>query len=283
MQTQTQDDMDEGMVARRNPVGVFDSGVGGLSVLRALRDALPYEHFLYVADSACAPYGERSPAFVIERAVTITDFLVHQGAKAVVVACNTATAVAVESLRARFAIPIVAIEPAVKPAAARTRSRVVGVLATTGTLASPNMSKLLATYGSDVEFVIQPCPGLADLVEKAELASNETRALVKRYVQPIADKHADILVLGCTHYPFLRPLIEEVAGPGVEIIDPATAVARELGRRLEIASLLADRHVAGTEQFWTTGKAESVEPIVRKLWGHDATVAGLSAPAKSAG
>jgi glutamate racemase len=274
-----QDDFAPEMVAARNPVGVFDSGVGGLSVLHALRHELPREHFLYVGDSGCAPYGDRSAAFVVERAVTITDFLVQQGAKAVVVACNTATATAAASLRARFAIPIIAIEPAVKPAASRTRSRVVGVLATTGTLESPNMGKLLANYGTDVEFVIQPCPGLADQVEKGELASEATRALVRRYVRPMVDKGADIVVLGCTHYPFLRPVIQEIAGPAVDVIDPATPVARELRRRLEAAGLLNEDGASGTERFWTTGAVEVVEPIVRQLWSAHANVAGLTAGA----
>ena len=186
---------------KEGPVGVFDSGVGGLSVLQAIRRELPYEHLLYAGDSGCAPYGDRSAEFIIGRAQTIASFLIDEGAKAVVVACNTATAAAVASLRARFTLPIVAIEPAVKPAAARTRSRIVGVLATTGTLASPNMEKLLASYGADVQFVIQPCPGLADLIEKGEVATEQTRNLVARYVRPIVDQGADILVLGCTHYP----------------------------------------------------------------------------------
>lgn len=263
------------MVANHRPIGVFDSGVGGLSVLQALREELPHEHFLYVGDSGCAPYGDRSTEFVVERATTITNFLVTEGAKAIVVACNTATAIAVESLRARFTLPIVAIEPAVKPAASRSRSRVVGVLATTGTLSSPNMAKLLASYGSDVEFVIQPCPGLADQVEKGELATDETRALVKRYVRPIVDKGGDIVVLGCTHYPFLRPLIQEVAGPAVDVIDPATPVAREVRRRLESAGLLSDYAGPGTERFWTTGAVEVVAPIVRQLWGSHAVVSAL--------
>ena len=262
------DGTDEEMVAPGQPrsVGVFDSGVGGLSVLKAMRLELPHEHFLYVADSGHAPYGDRPAAFVAGRAVTIADRLVREGAKAIVVACNTATAAAAQCLRGRFAIPIVAIEPAVKPAAARTRSRVVGVLATTGTLASPTMSQLLANYGADVEFLVQPCPGLADQVEKGDLGSDETRDLVKRYVQPMVDRGADILVLGCTHYPFLRPLIQEVAGSGVEIIDPATAVARELRRRLEAADLLHAGDGPGTELFRTTGKAADVERIVRHLW-----------------
>jgi glutamate racemase len=270
-----QDGVGPRMVANHKPIGVFDSGVGGLSVLHALRQELPHEQFLYVGDSGCAPYGDRSADFVVERAITITDFLVGEGAKAVVVACNTATAIAVESLRARFEVPIVAIEPAVKPAASRTRSRVIGVLATTGTLSSPNMAKLLASYGSDVEFVIQPCPGLADQVEKGELDSEETRALVKRYVRPIIDKGADILVLGCTHYPFLRPLIQEVAGPAVDVIDPATAVARELRRRLEGAGLLNNDTGTGTERFWTTGAVEVVGPIVRQLWGPNAVITAM--------
>jgi glutamate racemase len=270
-----QDGVGRQMVAHHKPIGVFDSGVGGLSVLHALRRELPHEHFLYVGDSGCAPYGDRSADFVSDRAITITDFLVAQGAKAIVVACNTATAIAVQSLRARFALPIVAIEPAVKPAASRTRSRVVGVLATTGTLSSPNMGKLLASYGSDVEFVIQPCPGLADQVEKGELDSEETRALVKRYVRPIIDKGGDIVVLGCTHYPFLRPLIQEVAGPAVDVIDPATSVARELRRRLEGAGLLSDDTGTGAERFWTTGAVEVVGPIVRQLWGSNATVSAM--------
>ncbi len=263
------------MDAAQRPVGVFDSGVGGLSILRAMRQELPVEHFLYVADSGCAPYGDRSAAFIVERAITITDFLVHEGAKAVVVACNTATGAAAQSLRARFALPIVAIEPAVKPAAARTRSRVVGVLATTGTLASPNMSKLLANYGADVQFIVQPCPGLADQVEKGELASDRTQALVAQYVRPIVEKGADILVLGCTHYPFLRPLIEAVAGPGVELVDPATAVARELRKRLEANHLLSDTETPAGERFWTTGAGAAVEPIVRQLWGESAVVSEL--------
>lgn len=265
------------MVANQRPIGVFDSGVGGLSVLQALRQELPHEHFLYVADSGFAPYGDRSPEFVAERALAIAHFLESHGAKALVVACNTATAIAAATLRARYSMPIVAIEPAVKPAASRTRSRVVGVLATAGTLASPNVGKLLANYGSDVEFVIQPCPGLADQVERGQLASDETRALVTRYVRPIVEKGADIIVLGCTHYPFIRSMIREIAGPSVDIIDPATPVARELRRRLESAGLLNDAPDAGTEEFRTTGAVEIVGPIVRQLWGPTAQLAGLNA------
>lgn len=258
------------------PVGIFDSGVGGLSVLRAIREELPAEHLLYVGDSGSAPYGDRTVEFVTERAAVMTQFLVEQGAKAAVIACNTATAIAAASLRVRFSIPIVAIEPAVKPAASRTRSRVVGVLATTGTLSSPSIARLLANYGADVDFLIEPCPGLADRVERGELDSAETRALVGRHVRPLVDRGADILVLGCTHYPFLSGLIQEIAGPGVEVIDPAAAVARELRRRLGAGSLLLEGTGPGTERFWTTGSTEESAPIVEKLWGKPVRLSKLA-------
>jgi glutamate racemase len=259
------------------PIGVFDSGVGGLSVLHAIRTELPAEHLIYVGDSAYAPYGDRSPAFIEERACLMTRFLLARGSKAVVVACNTATSVAVGMLRDTFAVPIVAIEPAVKPAASRTRTRIVGVLATTSTLSSANMAKLLADYGTDVEFIIQPCPGLADRVEKGDVLSDSTREMVTRYVRPLTSKGADTLVLGCTHYPFLRRVIEEVAGPGVDVIDPATAVARELRRRLQTDGLLRHASDSGTEEFWTTGAVEDVATIVSQLWGKPVEVAGLKA------
>ena len=262
------DDVERRRVAAQSqPVGIFDSGVGGLSVLHEMRRELPNEHFLYVADSGCAPYGDRSADFVSMRAVAITGFLIEQGAKAVVVACNTATAAAAAALRARFDIPIVAIEPAVKPAASRTRSHVVGVLVTTGMSSSPKLERLVANYGADVECIVQPCPGLADRVERGDLDSEETRMLVARYVRPLVDKGADILVLGCTHYPFLRSVIRDVTGPDVEIIDPAQPVARELRRRLDVAGLLASRDQVGTERFWTTAAVDDSAGIVRQLWG----------------
>jgi glutamate racemase len=245
-------------------------------VLLAIRRELPREDLLYVGDSGCAPYGDRSPAFVNERALTLTQFLLHRDAKAVVVACNTATAIAVSELRRRFEVPIVAIEPAVKPAVSRTRSGVVGVLATAATVSSANMAQLVASFGSHVKVLVQPCPGLADQVEKGAVTGSETRALVMRYVRPLIEQGADTLVLGCTHYPFLRPLIEDVAGPGVEVIDPAMAVARQLRRRLEDADVLSETDDPGTEHFWTTGPPDQVSAIVRELWGKRVEVFALT-------
>jgi glutamate racemase len=254
------------------PIGVFDSGVGGLSVLREIRRELPNEDLIYVADSGFAPYGDRPEEYVRGRAVAIMEFLRSQGAKAVVVACNTATGIAVDALRAGYDVPIVAIEPAVKPAAAHTRSRVVGVLATTQTLAGQKFARLVRSHAGDVEVLTQACPGLVEQVEAAELASPSTRVLVEQYLRPLIDKGADTIVLGCTHYPFLGELIRDVAGPSVTVLDSAGPVARELRRRLQASGLLADDNHRGSETFWTTGSTEQVRAVIAQLWGGDVDV-----------
>ena len=180
-------------------------------------------------------------------------------------ACNTATAVAVDTLRRRWAMPIVAIEPAVKPAAATTKSGVVGVLATTQTIASERFERLAGTFGAGVEILPQPCPGLVERIEAGDVAGDETQALVASFVQPLIEKGADTLVLGCTHYPFVRDLIASVAGPGVAIIDPAAAVARELRRRLAARDLLSDKANQGSVTFWTTGLPAHMAGLLRGL------------------
>ena len=255
-----------------SPIGVFDSGVGGLSVLREIRRELPSEDLIYVADSAHAPYGDRPAEYVQRRAEVIVEFLRAQGAKAIVVACNTATGIAVDWLRARFDLPIVAIEPAVKPAAARTRSRIVGVLATTQTLSSQKYAGLVGAYAGDVQVVSQACPGLVEQVEAGELSTPATRRLVDRYVQRLLARGADTIVLGCTHYPFLDDLIREAAGPGVTVIDSAVPVARELRRRLQSLGSLAPDGQRGRDSFWTTGSPGQVRAVIAQLWAHEVEV-----------
>ncbi|MCK9619600.1 MAG: glutamate racemase [Methylobacter sp.] len=262
-----------------NPIGVFDSGVGGLSVLREIRSALPSEDLLYVADSAHAPYGDKSQQFIEERSIAITEFLISRNAKAIVVACNTATGAAITTLRSRFSMPIIAMEPAVKPAVANTRSGVIGVLATSRTLASDNFVKLFARYGEDAEILGQSCPGLVEQVETGDLSGDKTRLLLERYVLPLLERGADTLVLGCTHYPFLAPLIQQIAGPGVAVIDSAAAVARQLRHRLEAGHLLADKGEAGTECFWTSGAVDKARPLVSQLWRSETEVFALPASA----
>ncbi|HEU0282835.1 MAG TPA: aspartate/glutamate racemase family protein, partial [Gallionella sp.] len=189
-----------------------------------------------------------------------------QRAKAIVVACNTATGAAIETLRARFPLPIVAMEPAVKPAAASTRSGVIGVLATGRTLASENFERLFARFGADTDILVQPCPGLAEQVESGDLSGDKTRALLEQYVLPLLERQADTLVLGCTHYPFLAPLIREIAGPSVAIVDPSAAIARELRRRLADTGLLSHEPRAGTERFWSSAAPDKVQPVISQLW-----------------
>ncbi len=258
-------------------IGVFDSGVGGLSVLRAIRALLPGETLIYVADSAHAPYGDLSPERIRDRSERITRHLVEHGAKAIVVACNTATAVAVEHLRTLFSLPIIAIEPAVKPAVTRTLSGTVGVLATAATLASARYAALLARYGERARVVAQACPGLVEQVEQGAWDRAETLALVRRYVEPLVAAGADQIVLGCTHYPFLRTLIEAVAGPTVEVLETGPAVAAELQRRLAAAGALAAGGSGGV-RFLTSGDPARIIPVLARLWGGTVQLDGWDRP-----
>ena len=249
----------------QSPIGVFDSGVGGVSVLREIQRQFPAEDLIYVADSAYAPYGDKSVEEIQQRAFHIVDFLLSQHAKAIVVACNTATGVAVEALRERWSLPIVAIEPAVKPAAAATRTGIVGVLATRQTIASPRFTRLAENWANGARIIAQACPGLVEHIERGELATERTRHLVAGFVRPLIQQGADTLVLGCTHYPFVEPLISEIAGPGVAIINPAAAVARELGRRLKESGLLAPEPHTGTTSYRTTGSPEQLTAMLTML------------------
>lgn len=218
------------------PVGIFDSGLGGLSVLRAVRQVLPQHPVLYAADSGHAPYGERSTAYVRARTNVLARALLDQGAQALVIACNTASVLAAAELRAWSPVPVVAMEPAIKPACAVTRSGVVGVLATRPTLASDAVARLTETHAQGVRVLLQACPGWVELVERGDLNSPAARAAVAGPVQALLDAGADTLVLGCTHYPFLAPLIAAQAGPTVTLLDPAPAVARQLAVRLGITA-----------------------------------------------
>lgn len=258
------------------PIGVFDSGVGGLTVLRHIRAALPAADLLYVADSAHAPYGEKPPQFIEARAFAIAEFLVARHSGALVVACNTATAAAIAGLRARFDLPVVGMEPAVKPAAEATRSGVIGVLATSGTLESEKFAALVGRFGSRARVIVQPCPGLVERVERGDLSGVRTRRLLEGFVAPLLAQGADTLVLGCTHYPFLMPLLRELAGPRVALIESGAAVARQLVRRLAETDFRAPGKGQGRERFFSSGEPARLEALLPRLWGAAAPVERLT-------
>ena len=253
------------------PIGVFDSGIGGLSVLKYIHASLPNEQLLYFADSGYAPYGGRTEDEIVERSLAIAEFLMQYDAKAMVVACNTATAAAIKALRACYPdMPLVGVEPGLKPAAALTKTGTVGVLATKGTLSSEKFKLLHEQISAttNVQFLPQPCIGLADQVEKGELQSAETALLLRRYIEPLIEQGADTLVLGCTHYPFVLPLIEDIVAhlttKPIAIVDTGEPIARQLVRLLTERSLLRIEGPGKIAAF-TTGSEGALKTAFSRL------------------
>ena len=260
------------------PIGILDSGFGGLSVARAVAELLPQENLIYTADCGFAPWGDRTDDFILERTHALVSHLLKRDVKAIVIACNTATAVCAELLRSELSMPVVGIEPAVLPGARTTRTGVIGVMATTKTLASLKYSHLKAFVPKGIRILDCPCPGLMDCVEAGEFQTPRTMALLKTYVQPLVTAGADTLVLGCTHYPFLADAIRVTAGPGVRLIDPAPAVARQLKRRLDAGDLLNDTKREPEHIFCTTDANDARERILRLLWTDNAVLQELPQP-----
>lgn len=250
---------------QRPNIGIFDSGLGGLSVLREIRARLPGENLHYIADSAWCPYGRRSFEEITARASFLTDHLIERGAKAIVVACNSATIAAIGSLRAAYPIPFVGMEPAVKPAAALTKTGVIGVLATEASLAGEKFHRLISDHAKGVRVITRPCPEFVDLVEAGILDGPEARAAVVSHVQPLIAEGVDVLVLGCSHYPFLRSLIEQSAGKSTTVIDTGTPVARRLADLLEVEGLLDRADSAPSVTIETTGDPAHLERLLPKL------------------
>jgi glutamate racemase len=250
-------------------IGIFDSGVGGLSVMQAVRVRLPQAELLYAADTAYAPYGDRSEDFLCDRSTRIARFLCDQGAQMIVVACNTATAAAVAALRAASPeLPLVGVEPGVKPAVALSAARRVGVLATTRTLASEKFRRLAEAHADGAQLVLQACPGLADAIEAADAQGSGLDVLVERYCAPLRDAGIDVAVLGCTHYVFARALFER-ALPGVRLVDTADAVARQTARFAEV--LVADGQASEAPggdgpplRAWSSGSPEVLAAFARR-------------------
>ncbi|WP_417361805.1 glutamate racemase [Galbibacter sp.] len=234
-----------------NPIGIFDSGLGGLSVWEALYDLMPKESMLYLADSKYAPYGHRPQSEIIQLSIKNMDYLLDHGCKIVVVACNTATTNAIDVLRQSYSIPIIGIEPAIKPAALNSKTGVVGVLATRGTLASSLFTKTAALYAKDRKVIEQYGDGLVTLIEAGEVESDQMHDLLLKYLNPMISAGIDYLVLGCTHYSFLRNQLEAILPPEVKIIDAAAAVARQTKNVLKAHDLLSDGMHQPRLRFYT--------------------------------
>ena len=245
-------------------IGIFDSGAGGLSVYREIRKLLPDQGFVYFSDNAHCPYGEKDASYIQERGRRITETLLEKGAQAIVVACNTATAAAIATLRAAYPVPFIGMEPAVKPAALGTCTGVIGVLATAGTLKGSKYLNTKGRFEDDVTIVEHVGQGFVELVENGILDGPEAEAVVRRSLQPLLDAGADRIVLGCTHYPFLAGVIGRIAGPSVQVIDPAPAVARQLVRVMEGAGIPVREKKAfrGSFELLSSGDPASARRIL---------------------
>lgn len=246
-------------------IAVFDSGLGGLTVLRALRERLPHEDFFYFADTRFLPYGDRPEVFLRERGVLIAEALVRRGAKALVIACNTATAAAAEAIRAAIKVPVVALEPGVKPAVGLTKSGVIGVLATTRTLASERFQRLVGNHANGHRVIAQPCPGLAEAIEAEGPDSAAVAALLDTFVAPLAAAATDVVVLGCTHYPCVSAAIARRMPAGTVLLDTGEPVARQLERLLAAGNLFGGGE--GRLTVATSGAPTSVIAAVDRIFG----------------
>jgi glutamate racemase len=254
-------------------IGVFDSGVGGISVLRAIREQLPEESVLYFGDQGHIPYGSRPMEQIRIFSETITKFLLEKEAKIVVVACNTASAAALKYLREKFpAVQFVGMEPAVKPAAEHTHTGKVGVLATPATFQGALYASLVERFANGVELFQSTCPGLVQQVEMGNIAGDETRRILENALLPMLDERIDTVVLGCTHYPFVIPLIQQIVGAGIRVIDPAPAIAKQTERLLEARGTRNESGSKGEIKFYTSGDPGELRSRLPVLLGEPATV-----------
>ena len=245
-------------------------------MLREIRAALPSESIDYVADSAHAPWGDKPPGYVRDRGLKLARFLLEQGVKAIVIGSNTGTAGSAEAVRGAVTIPVVGIEPGIKPAVAATRSGVIGAIVPAAVGESDRLASLLDRFSADVQVIIQPVPGLVEFIEAGDLDSPALKAKVEGYVRPMLDAGVDTIVLGSTHYVFLKPVIAEIAGPDVALIETGAAVARQLGRVLDERNLRSTGGAA-RDRFWTSGDPASSARVMSRLLGREVKVEKLPA------
>jgi len=246
-------------------IGIFDSGVGGISVWKELYSLMPNSNFIYVGDSAHCPYGRKSFDEITARVHKISEFLIEKNVDIIVVACNTVTAAAIEYLRSHFSIPFVGMEPAIKPAALESKTGVVGVLATAGTFKGSLYLNTLTRFASDIKVIEQVGNGLVEFVESGQTSGSEVETLLHKYIDPIVEARADKLVLGCTHYPFLIDAIKKITGNSLEIINPAPAVALQTKKLLAREKIETIDNNSGSSIFFSTGNIDTLKKLVRKI------------------
>ena len=260
-------------ISSNSPIGIFDSGVGGISVLRAIRAQMPEESVIYFGDQGHIPYGPRPMQQIREFSEAITRFLLLQDAKIIVVACNTASAAALKSLRETFpAVPFVGMEPAVKPAAEHTHTGKVGVLATPATFQGALYASVVERFANGVELFQNTCPGLVQEIEQGNLSGEETRRILEDALRPMLEKNIDTVVLGCTHYPFVIPLIQQIVGDSVRVIDPAPAVAKQTGRLLEANDIKSNLDSKGEVTLYTSGDPDELKALLPRLLGESGKI-----------
>ncbi len=242
----------------KNPIGIFDSGLGGLSVLKELRWLLPQENFIYYADTTYCPYGKKPTKIVIQRAETITQFLIKKRCKQIIVACNTATGAAISTLRNKYPLNFIGIEPATKPAAQYTQTGHIGILATENTFRTDHFLKTKHQHAKDVEVHIQPGDGLVELVETNQIDSQQSQVLLRRYLAPMIQKNIDALILGCTHFPFLMPVIKKIIPLTIKVFNPAPAVAKRAKTLLQKQHLMNQSSSSGQLTFYSSGDVKQL-------------------------
>ncbi|PCI55083.1 MAG: glutamate racemase [Gammaproteobacteria bacterium] len=257
---------------RQKPIGIFDSGVGGLSIVRAIKRTIPDENLIYFADTEFSPYGNKTKEIINQRSEDIINFLINQGCKMVVMACNTATVNSINSLRSKFSIPIVGVEPAIKPAALKSKTGIIGILATEQTLESEYFHFLKSKYSQQVKIETKACPKLVSLVENLNHDNEQAMQITEQYIHPLLSKGCDQIVLGCTHFSFLSILIKNVVGDKAAIIDTAVPVAMEVKKRLQSHNMDKNKRVIGTVEFWTSGDLANVIKSISQLWEQDIKV-----------
>ncbi len=246
------------------PIGIFDSGIGGTSIFKEIHALLPYENTIYLADSANAPYGNKTETEIINLSIKNTELLIKNHCKIIVVACNTATTNAIRTLRQNFEIPFIGIEPAIKPAALQTQTKAIGILATKGTLSSELFYKTTNLYGNGIHVIEQVGEGIVQLIEEGKTHSDEMRLLLKEYLEPMINADIDYLVLGCTHYPYLMPLLLEMLPKHVKIIDSGQAVANQTKAILENLQLINNKKLKPENKFYTNGTVHVLNDILEE-------------------